>query len=293
MPPFSIPMPALANLKMTSFQRKVPLDWKQPVGNPDQDHYGKAFSITEHTAGAMVKSPPEVVGPATSNKYHGDAAKEVSKWYKDFMEDATDKIKSAVDSWRPKVKFKDVKVMALCGIGGPGILDAPDIKNEPSFSSWPSSAKEKNAKAYIKAVVEGFSKNWMEFSDNCTLPGLPWWPAFVAFTLAMAPPMPNIPMPLIALLSSKMTAITVYTQLSSSMQDALDSGVKDKDEAEDHKKIFDSIGFAVATNALAWLPMQMVMNVMGKGPVPPYAPPVVPLGPVVAGDVLPTPGHLT
>lgn len=290
MPPFTIPMDQLANVKMISFKRKVPFDWQQPQGDPDEDIWPMAFSFVERVAGATVMSPPEVVGPATTNKYHGDGAKEVSKWFKDFMKEATDKIKSAVDGWRPKVKFKSVQVMALCGIGGPGILDAPNIKNEPAFSSW--QGKEKNAKAYIKAVVEGFSKNWMEFSDNCTLPGLPWWPAFVAFALAMAPPMPNIPMPLIALLSSKMTSITVYTELSKSMQDALDSGVKDKDEAEDHKKIFDSISFAVATNALAWLPMQMVVNVMGKGPVPPYAPPVVPVGPVTAGDVLPTPGHL-
>ena len=41
-----------------------------------------------------------------------------------------------------------------------------------------------------------------------------------------------------------------------------------------------------------WLPMQQVMLVMGKGPIPTFAPPFVPVGPVVMGDNLPIPGHL-
>jgi hypothetical protein len=31
---------------------------------------------------------------------------------------------------------------------------------------------------------------------------------------------------------------------------------------------------------------------MGSGPVPTYAPPYVPVGPVVMGDNIATPGHL-
>jgi hypothetical protein len=36
----------------------------------------------------------------------------------------------------------------------------------------------------------------------------------------------------------------------------------------------------------------MVMMVMGQGPVPTFSPPYVPVGPVVSGTILPTPGHL-
>lgn len=289
MPPLVLLMPEIAYLKMISFGLKIPFDWKQPMGDPDQDHFGKAFSISEHLSGALTMSPPEVVGPATTNKYHGDAAKDVSKWYKDFMKDSTSKIKSAVDGWRPKVKFKSVQVMALCGIGS-GVLDAPDIKNEPAFSSW--KGKEKNEKAYQKAVITGFSKPWMDWAKGVTLPGLPLWPAFCAFPGPMAPPMPALPMPLIAYISPKMTAVTLANDMKKAMIDALDKGVKDEDEPKHYEKLFESIATAVTMATLAWLPMQMVMALMGKGPIPPFAPPIIPVGPVVAGDVLPTPGHL-
>ena len=43
---------------------------------------------------------------------------------------------------------------------------------------------------------------------------------------------------------------------------------------------------------MMWLPMQMVMLVLGRGPIPTFAPPYVPVGPVVAGSVISAPGHL-
>ena len=39
----------------------------------------------------------------------------------------------------------------------------------------------------------------------------------------------------------------------------------------------------------AWLSIASLANVIGKGPVPTFAPPYVPVGPVVAGDNLATP----
>ena len=41
-----------------------------------------------------------------------------------------------------------------------------------------------------------------------------------------------------------------------------------------------------------WLPQQMVVKVLGKGPVPTYKPPYVPVGPVVGGEVIEAPGCL-
>jgi hypothetical protein len=43
---------------------------------------------------------------------------------------------------------------------------------------------------------------------------------------------------------------------------------------------------------MIWIASQMVMLVMGKGPIPTFAPPFVPVGPVVGGDNIATPGHL-
>ena len=41
-----------------------------------------------------------------------------------------------------------------------------------------------------------------------------------------------------------------------------------------------------------WKVTAQVVGVMGKGPIPSFAPPYVPVGPVVMGDNLSGPGHV-
>ena len=133
------------------------------------------------------------------------------------------------------------------------------------------------------------SKQFKKWQDKVTVPGLPWYPAFVVFPGPMAPPMPNIPMPLIACISPMMAEITVPSKLKGAMVDALGES---EDDAFHHVALFDAIGTTLAMAFLMWLPMQQVMLVMGKGPIPTFAPPYVPVGPVVMGDNIGTPGHL-
>ena len=151
---------------------------------------------------------------------------------------------------------------------------------------------KKNEKAYIKAVTEGISECWEAWQSKVMIPGLPWYPAFAAFPGPQAPPMPNIPMPLIACPSAGMAKMMVPTQLRDAMINKLDGGIKKKDKDKQHVALFEAIATAVSLAFIMWLPQQQVMNVMGKGPIPTFAPPVVPVGPVVGGDTLPTPGHL-
>ena len=87
---------------------------------------------------------------------------------------------------------------------------------------------------------------------------------------------------------SKMTP----TELQNAMSGALDSGIKKEDTDKHHEAAFGAIGTAVAMAFLMWLPSQQIMNVLGKGPVPTYAPPYVPVGPVLNGDNIAIPGHL-
>jgi len=76
------------------------------------------------------------------------------------------------------------------------------------------------------------------------------------------------------------------------MDDALDGDLKKKDKTKQYEALHDSIATVLALAFLMWLPMQQVMLVMGKGQIPTFAPPFVPVGPVVMGDNLPIPGHL-
>ncbi len=51
-----------------------------------------------------------------------------------------------------------------------------------------------------------------------------------------------------------------------------------------------SFGNSLNFSLLTWIADKQLMNLLGVGPVPSFAPPYVPAGPVVMGKVLPTPG---
>ncbi len=89
-----------------------------------------------------------------------------------------------------------------------------------------------------------------------------------------------------------MTEICMPNSMAKAMDDALDGGLKNKDKTKQYEALHDAIATVLALAFLMWLPMQQVMLVMGKGQIPTFAPPFVPVGPVVMGDNLPIPGHL-
>jgi hypothetical protein len=80
--------------------------------------------------------------------------------------------------------------------------------------------------------------------------------------------------------------------MKSEMDDALDGGLKDKDKDKQYEALHDAIATVLALAFLMWLPQQMVMLMLGKGPIPTFAPPYVPVGPVMGGDIISAPGHL-
>lgn len=289
MPGWTLPLKQIAQGWFVSKKKTLPVDWKQPMSSPGRDHFTKGFSLSELVSGGP-PSPRPYFFNATPNKYHADAAKEISEKVKTFVDEAIDKIVQAIDLWRVQAKFKDWKVMAVSAIGTPGCLDGPKLKDLPPFKAWVG--KKKNDKVYIKAVVEGMSKAWEEWQGKVMVPGLPLYPAFAAFPGPTAPPMPSLPVPLITTPSAMMAKVAVYTQVKTAFLDAFkENDLEDKVADKQHEAIFESIAMAVATNFLVWLPMQQVMAVLGKGPIPTFAPPYVPVGPVMAGDNVAVPGH--
>lgn len=301
MPPIN-PIKILGHLKFSAAQLKLPTKagWKQPKGNPAAKQYatpkevamlgspGGALKATDWIA--ISKLVPPFFYPQNPQKYHVKACDEVGKSFKEFHDKAIDAVKYAHQMWKLKAKFKDLKVMSVSAIGTPGCLDGPklenDIKNAPSTASM-----QGNEKKYRDAVAKGVSECFKKWQDKVTVPGLPWYPAFAAFPLASATPLPNVPMPLIACPSAKMTEIVTPDPMKKAMIKALDKGLKKKDKDKQHEVLFESIATVLSLAFLMWLPQQQVMLVQGKGPVPSYAPPYVPVGPVVAGDNIASPGH--
>lgn len=288
MPPLSLIKPIGWGVFMAG-GLKLPTDsdWKQPQGE-EADQYRDALSPDEMIA---IPTTMPFFTPQNMNKYHMDSCNEVGQAFWDFHDKALDAVMFAHNMWKLQAKFKDLKVNAVTALGTPGCLDGPKleslIKMAPSVAAMMG-----NEGKYRDAVAKGVSECFEKWQSKVTVPGLPWYPAFAAFPGPQAPPMPNVPMPLITCPSAMMAEITVPNNLKKAMVNALDGGLKNDDPDKQHEVLFEAIATVLATAFLMWLPAQQVMLVLGKGPIPTFAPPYVPVGPVVMGDNLPIPGHL-
>lgn len=279
----------MGHAKFLSHGLKLPAQWEDPSGDPAADHYSKCLKPEEKVA--VPSLIPPFFMPANMNKVHQKSCDEIGKNFKDFHDTMLDAIGFAHNMWKLQAKFKDLKINAVTALGTPGCLDGPEleslIKNAPMCAAMTG-----NMQKHRDAVAKGVSKCFKDWQDKVTVPGLPWYPAFAAFPGPMAPPMPNVPTPLVACVSAMITAMATPMSMKSEMDNALDGGMKDKDPTKQYEALHDAIATVVSAAFMIWLPSQQVIGVMGKGPVPSFAPPYVPVGPVVMGDNLPIPGHL-
>jgi len=272
-------MQNLAKLKFQSFAIKLPTGWNQPQG-PAGDQYRKAFKSDELAAMPM-PMPPALFLPATVNKYHVDTAKKISDQFTDFIDGICSAICSAWSQWQMAATLTGVMVNAVTAAGG-------QVVGPPLFPLIMASAPKStpNMLKYSMAVANTISTGWLSYTATIKVPGLPWYPAFAAFPGPVAPPMPNVPVPVIAL--TQVTATMQMQMLKMQMIGALGDPM-----APHHQQLFESIADAVEKCFQLWQTTTMVTNVLGMGPIPTFAPPVVPAGPVLGGMANMTPGGFT
>ena len=188
--------------------------------------------------------------------------------------------------WRQQARFQNIVVNAVSAMGRPGCLAGPAL--EPLIRSAPSVAADQGAAASLRdAVARGVSECFAAWQGAVMVPGLPWYPPFAAFPGPMAPPMPNVPMPLVACPSIQAVKLTAQP-LKQAITAALPAAMK----VAQVETAVGALAQSLATYFTIWIASQQVTLVMGQGPVPSFAPPYVPVGPVVGGSVLSTPGHL-
>ncbi|HEX9102318.1 MAG TPA: hypothetical protein VF997_08950, partial [Polyangia bacterium] len=215
------PIKILGNLKFLSHGLKLPVQWKAPSGPNGGKQYGDALKPTEKVA--IPQLIPPWFMPAEPQKYFQDSCDKVGKAFKDFHDAIIDAVQFAHNLWKLQAKFQNLQIMAIAAIGSPGCLDGPEleslIKNAPMVAAYSG-----NMGKYRDAVAAGVSKCFKDWQGQVMVPGLPWYPAFAAFPGPMAPPMPNIPTPLIACPSAMMSRIVVPDQLKQEMINALDGG---------------------------------------------------------------------
>jgi hypothetical protein len=143
------------------------------------------------------------------------------------------------------------------------------------------------------AVAQVFARElsgaWREWADGFQmhLPGA--YPKLAAVPGPMAPPTPSATAyPVVRGVSVgeyRLTAATLRPRLLSALQPHAG-----RDLAGAEKAIAELTTW-VEASFREWKLSAQVVGVMGKGPVPTYAPPYVPVGPVVMGDNLSAPGH--
>jgi hypothetical protein len=272
----------LKQLTKAAFQAhaiRLSVDWQQPQG-PLAAQYVDAFSASERS---VALDPSKLFVAASTNKYHVDQVNAISGKFEAFLDGICDALCNAHNVWKLQAKFGNIQVMAVAAMGAPGCLSGPDLKPLILMSAPKATPQELK---YSQAVASAVAKCWKAWQDNVAVPGLPWYPAFAAFPGPQAPPMPNVPVPLASCpsaLLAEMSAPRLKQEMVAALADP---------QALHHEALFDAIGQGLATSFLAWLPQQQVSLVLGQGPVPSFAPPFVPVGPVLGGDVISAPGHL-
>lgn len=193
-------------------------------------------------------------------------------------------ISPAVASWKATARLQGVIISGLVATGPRGCLVGPPLAGFmlPKFQSL-----QGDDRATAIAAANGISAAFERWRQSASVPGLPWYPAFVAFPGPIAPPTPNVPSPLLALASAGMGELTP-SALQNAMSSAADPATRSKSAAA-----FAQIAAQAAGILSGQIAASLVRNALGTGPIPSFAPPFVPVGPVVNGSVLPNPGVLS
>ena len=268
-------MQQLARLKFTSFALKVPTNWQNPSGDPAAKHYGDAFKPEEK---ATSPGMPPLFQPASLNKYHTDTQKMHIAKVGAFIDTTCSAICSAWSQWQSMATL--VGVMIAGPTANVGQIVGPPLM--PLILASGAKATPMELK-YTNVIATVIGTAWLSFTATVKVAGMPWYPAFAAFPGPVAPPMPNIPCPFAALTQVPVSigASVLKMQMVGQLADPM---------APFHKELFESISDAFEKCYNLWKVSTMVTNVLGTGPIPTFAPPYVPVGPVVGGVGNMTPG---
>ncbi|WP_455392281.1 hypothetical protein [[Eubacterium] cellulosolvens] len=272
----------LANLVKSlilSEQHKVPVDYK----GDDDFEYNKDFD----------EYKPKVANPANLLKAPGidtitvDCTDDLSKQIEEFVDEMCKGICMSWGNWQKAAMFSTGIINAVTCQITPGSLTSPPLMGAAAIIANTNTAgKPANFALFVKAIATAIDTAWNAWQAGY-MATIMFPPTFSAFPGPTHPPTPNIPIPLVAG-SSAGDAMMKKTQLSGLMLANLSGVTPDKLT----QILFDTFAEAFCTVFETWKASTMISGVMGTGPIPTFAPPFVPAGPVVAGSIIPKPGVL-
>jgi|JI10StandDraft_1071094.scaffolds.fasta_scaffold126524_2 hypothetical protein len=271
-------MKQLCRLKFSQNGLKMPDKWQAPSGDPGAEHYAKDY--VQSTGSPDTTAPPLFMA-ASMTKDHTDTQKKINKVIGDYLDGIITAICSAWSTWQSAATLVGVTIAGP--VASAGQVVGPPLT--PLILAQGPVASPMELK-YTTTIATVIGTSWLSYTAGIKVPGMPWYPAFAAFPGPVTPPTPNVPTPLIAIstAAAAVGAAAMKGQMIGQHGDPM---------AQWHKEIFDAVTDAFEKCHKIWEPSTQVMNVLGTGPVPSFAPPYVPVGPVVGGVGTMTPGGFT
>ena len=231
--------------------------------------------------GTPMSVPPALFLSASNQKVDVDYQTAMHKVYKELFEKLCDAIVDAHVQWKNQARFAGITIQGPIASGGR--VEGPNMESLVKASSAVSGWVDWNA-GVRDACAAGFANCWLDMQRSIKVPGLRWYPSFAAVPGRFAPPKANVP--------TLMSALTVNRDAMSAQKLKSELNGKLRGRNMDYSDQFaGALGKGIAAAFDAWLSAQTITNVMGSGDVPTFAPPYVPVGPVVMGDNIATPGH--
>ena len=190
--------------------------------------------------------------------------------YEVYIDQISVAICSAWSQWQSMATMVGVIINAVTATGG--VVVGPPW-TPLIVARGPKQNPEATRMTNTIASVLGTA--WLTFTASIKVVGMPWYPAFAAVPSPVAPPVPNIPCPVAALTSVDIPITSRVLAMQMAAMDATNSN--------EHRRVYAAIADAFEKIVSLWKVSTMVTNVLGTGPVPTFAPPYVPVGPVVGG----------
>jgi hypothetical protein len=264
----------LAKLLFASKMIALPQNWSQP-----NDQFPDAFSPSERVTAPT--SPLNLFREATLNKYHTDAARDIGEKFEDYIKGICEATCDGIGSWLEKASVAGVIINGPVGTLVPGNVVGPPLM--PLILSGAPVGTPQELK-YSMAIATAFGTAWMAWASGMS--GVLMYPAFAAFPGPVAPPTPNIPVPVITLPSPGEALLS-----PAALKGAMIANFGDP-TALHSMDLFDALSQAFAPGFAIFKSSTIMSNVLGTGPIPTFAPPYVPVGPVLGGVGNGAPGCL-
>ncbi|MCO4770989.1 MAG: hypothetical protein KDA24_13225 [Deltaproteobacteria bacterium] len=228
--------------------------------------------------GPAVALPGNANGPGNGNPAQGNPALDAQ------AAAMSDVIVGAWNAWLVDAEYTDSAINSVTLEGGE--LSSPvDVKVLVEDGLIVDGIDPATAEAFATAADGA----WAQWAADWTLPPSDAFPGFAAVA---APEAPETEAQAVLLQPESSAS---YDKISTGLQGQLASAVAGKGPIKGNfniSSVVHSVAWRVGQRIAGWSASAMVEGIRGGGPVPTFAPPYVPVGPVVAGDNISTPGHL-